>query len=294
LIYILELQGLVFFGTANRLLEQVRRRVDDPDQPAPRFVLLDFRQVDGLDASAVLSFARMKQLAQARGFVLVLTALSDPVRQRLASEICTGEDQALCHIDLDLDHGVEWCEEQLLALAIAGPDGAVAQTADEPGEPWQVDGLASLLEAIGGQAGVQGGTEGLVSISASELGEFLERREVSKGQYLIHQGDAPQGLYVLETGQVTALREGVDGSLVRLRKMGPGSIVGEMGLYLGIPAAASVVTDQPSTVYYLPAGELERMEQARPELAAALHRYVAQLLGERLARANDTLQALLD
>jgi len=39
---------------------------------ALRYMVLDFRQVSGLDASAVLSFSKMKQLAQSKNFVLVL------------------------------------------------------------------------------------------------------------------------------------------------------------------------------------------------------------------------------
>jgi SulP family sulfate permease len=76
--------------------------------------------------------------------------------------------------------------------------------------------------------------------------------------------------------------------------MGPGSVVGDMGLYLGMVASASVVADLASTIHYLSAGELERMEQTKPEMAAAFHRYIAQITGDRLARANDTLQALLE
>jgi SulP family sulfate permease len=122
----------------------------------------------------------------------------------------------------------------------------------------------------------------------------MERREVPGGAYLIHQGDAPRGVYFVDAGQVTAQRECRDGSVVRLRKMGRGSVVGEMGLYLGTVASASVVTNQPSTIYYLSAEALGHMEETEPEMAAAFHRYIAQLLGERLARANDTLQALLE
>jgi len=57
--YILELQGLIFFGTANKLLNQIRDRIDHPTSKAVRFVILDFRLVSGLDASAVLSFAKL-------------------------------------------------------------------------------------------------------------------------------------------------------------------------------------------------------------------------------------------
>jgi SulP family sulfate permease len=75
--------------------------------------------------------------------------------------------------------------------------------------------------------------------------------------------------------------------------MGPGSVVGEMGLYRDSEASASVLVNEPSTADFLSAADLLRMEEENPEIAAALHRYIALLLSERLAYANSTLQALL-
>jgi SulP family sulfate permease len=267
-LYVLELQGFIFFGTANRVLDQVRGRMADPGLPALHFVALDFRQVNGLDASAVLSFVRMKQLVQTEEIVLVFTHLTEEMKRSLSGEVLTEEDRGLWRIESDLDHGLEWCEEQMLRLA-EGEEPSV----DDRGRP----------------ADIRPGP-----IATPELKEYVERMEVPQGQYLIHQGDAPGGLYFIEAGQVTAQRECNDGSVIRLRKMGAGTVVGEMGLYLGTAASASVVTNQPSTVYYLSAEALEQMEETKPEMAAAFHRYIAQLLGERLARANDTLQALLE
>jgi CRP-like cAMP-binding protein len=130
----------------------------------------------------------------------------------------------------------------------------------------------------------------------TDLMEYLERKDVEAGHYLIRQGDVSKALYFIEAGQVTVQLEcrGDDDRVVRLRTMGAGTVVGEMGLYLERRASASVVTDQPSTFYRLSVDNLKRMEEIAPEIAAAFHRFVARVLGERLADANDTLQALLD
>jgi SulP family sulfate permease len=267
-LYILELAGFIFFGTANRLLEQVRERIGQPDLPPPRFVVLDFRQVSSLDASAVLSFAKMKQLTHARDIVLVFTHLSARVQYQLAKEVFTEGDRECWRIDVDLDHGVEWCEEQLLRIA-----EAEERASEDESRP------ASVRPE---------------SIGVTGLKVYMARMDVPEGTYLIHQGDPPGSLYFVESGQVTAQRELSDGRVLRLRKMGPGTVVGEMGLYLGAVASASVVTRQPSTIYHLSAQDLGRLEREDPKIAAALHNYIAQLLSERLARANNTLQALFE
>jgi len=53
-IFILKLQGFIFFATANALLEQIRARVIDAEQPQVRYIILDFWRVTGLDSSQTL------------------------------------------------------------------------------------------------------------------------------------------------------------------------------------------------------------------------------------------------
>jgi SulP family sulfate permease len=292
-LYVLELQGFIFFGTASRLLDRVGQRIKDPGPTHPRFLVLDFRQVRGLDASAVLSFVRIRQIAEAQGVALVLTQLSPLIRRKLAAEGLTGDEPDACRVFADLDHGVEWCEEQILRRA------ASEAAQPEVGADWRpyaaeppADRFTELLEALGGIDAATPGAAIPLSAGDTRLGAYLERVEAPKDYCLIKQGEAPQGLYFVERGLVTAFMEGEDGQQLRLRKMGPGSIVGEMGLYLALPATATVMTRQPSTLYFLPAETLRKMESEAPEVAGALHRYIAQLLGERLSRANDTIQAV--
>lgn len=269
-IYILELQGFLFFGTANNLLEQVHQRINQADLPPPHFVLLDFRLVSGLDCSAVFSFAKMRQLARRRNIALVFTHLSPLIHRQLARELFSPGDQGAWHVFPDVDRGIEWCENQMLEAL--------------KGEGHDADYM-SLLQLV---------EKALpASVCFANLMEYLERRNVGSGYYLIRQGDHPQGLYFLESGQMTVQLEHPGGPSVRLRTMGAGTVVGELGLYLGYPATASVVTDQPSTLYFLSADSLKRMEEASPEIAAALHKLIARTLGERLATMNETVEALL-
>ena len=82
-ITILRLQGYLFFGTANVLLDRVRARLNDQNLPPLRFLILDFSRVSGLDSSAVASFARICQLTEAGEVALVLTQLSADMKAQL-------------------------------------------------------------------------------------------------------------------------------------------------------------------------------------------------------------------
>lgn len=268
-LHILKLQGYIFFGTANNLFNQIRQRASDPDLEPLRFVVLDFRLVNGLDSSALNSFIRMRQWAQAQHINLVFTHLSPELRRQFEEGGYEKEDTIL-RIFPDLDHGIEYCEDQIL---IAEGTSLIERKLALPEQ---------LSEALP------------ESINIASLTDHLKRQDVPAGYTLMRQGDPPKGIYFIESGQVTAQLEREDGRTVRLRTMGAGTVVGELGLYLGYRASASVVTVQPSTIYHLSVDGLKQMEETDPEIAAAFHKFIVHLLGERLVNTNKTLNALLD
>ena len=102
----------------------------------------------------------------------------------------------------------------------------------------------------------------------------------------------PQGLYFIETGQVTIQLEDADGKVRRLQTMQAGTVVGEVGLYSGWPAPASIVIDVPTTVYCLSMENLKRLEQENPETFIIFHKFIARLLGEQVATLYATVQTL--
>jgi SulP family sulfate permease len=68
-VLVLELQGFIFFGTAGRIIKHVRSSLDK--ELKPRFVILDFRLVTGVDSSAVVLFERIALLARDQGLTLI-------------------------------------------------------------------------------------------------------------------------------------------------------------------------------------------------------------------------------
>jgi sulfate permease, SulP family len=267
-IYILELQGFIFFGTSNALLERLRARVADAEQLPVRYILLDFRRVTGLDSSAVLSFVKGKQLAEPQGITLVLTHVSARLRQQFQVGGLV-EDGQRVRIFPDLDHGLEWCEEQLLELGrittLHVPVTLRAQLADS----------------------------GFARANTARLMEFLERVDAQPGEMLIRQGDEADKLYFIERGTVSVYLEVESGERVRLQTLGLGTAVGEMGLYLGARCTASAIADSAVTAYRLTREALMEMKDKEPELAATFHEFVAHLLSERLSATTRTLTAVL-
>lgn len=266
---IYKLHGFLFFGTANRLLDQIRASLQSPEPP--RAIVFDFRMVSGLDSSTVLSFAKLRQLVRAHDTVLCFSHLSDPVARQLGREVFKGSDDPLCHVFLDLDHAVEWCENRILdALHHAG-------TALH---------LHTLRDRMADQLGS--------ADYADAFMQYLECMEVNAQHILTRQGDPPRGLFFIESGQITIQLERADAPPLRLRKMSAGTIVGEMGLYLNQPASATVITEQPSTVYHLSPDALAQLEREYPNVATAFHASMVSFMAERLTQTTRTLQTLVD
>jgi SulP family sulfate permease len=268
-LYILELQGFIFFGTAQKVLDMVRQRIDDRNLPPLRFLALDFRSVNGFDSSALFGFAKMKQLTQARRITLVFTHLSPKMQRQMKKEILQEGEKDRIQVFADLDHGIEWCEDQMMTSFESLDFGSTPSTL-----------MKQLEKALPSTA------------RAPDLMTYFEEKKAEQGEYIIRQGD-DSVLYFIETGQVTVQLECDDGKIIRLRTMRSGTVVGELGLYLDRKASASVIADEPCTLFYLSARKLKEMESNAPEIASALHKFLAGILSERLIDTNDTLQALI-
>ena len=270
-IFILRLQGFIFFGTAQKLLDQIKERLANLDLPRLHYVILDFRQVVLIDSSAVFSITRMKQLAETQNIHMVWTNLSASIQHLLEKGGLVDEADDSFIILPTLDHGLEWCENQILAVQ-------------------GVTDLTGVIETIERQ--LKRTIPDLKDVK--RMTNYLERKEVKQGEYLMHQDDQPDEMYFIEAGLVSAQLELPNGKILRLRSMRGGTTVGEMGMYLGTVRTASVVADRASIVYRLSRNALKEMEKKDPEAAALLHHWIARLLAERLADNNRTIEALLN
>jgi SulP family sulfate permease len=287
---ILELQGYVFFGTANGVYEQLKERLGAAEANPPRVVMLDFRRVSGVDASAALSFVRLKRLLRRHKALLALSHLDPAIDGQLRRDVLTPADQGLWRVFADLDHGVEWFEEQVLQSE-AGQRAAVRAQPGAVQVGQEQAGLALLFAEMGLEA--QRIDEAADQALLRLMG-YLERQELEAGQILIRQGERQENLYLLDAGKLNVEYRTEEGRAVRLATSGPGTIVGELSLYLGAPASATVTAAQPSTAYRLSSENLLRVEREDPRAAAILHRFLLKRVGQRLQSAVETVDALSD
>jgi SulP family sulfate permease len=266
-IQIMWLHSFIFFGSAHRLLLQIQEIVR-AQKGSCRSLILDFRQVLGIDSSAVMSFIKLRQIADREGFEIVLSEIPPDVSHALRVGGLLGNGENLtCRVFTNTDGALEWCEDKLLAQ-IMTRDEALSSA-----DKW-------LSREIGGEE------------MFARLASYLEVIECQAGDILIRQGDPGDSLYLLYAGRVTVILRTPEGTDLRLRSMVGHTIVGEMGLYRSLPRGASVRADQPTIAYRLSLDAMTQMEQDDPTLAYAFHKLVIRTLAARLDFANREVASL--
>ena len=271
-IYILRLQSYLFFGTANNLLDYIRQRLNNVNLPKIKFLVIDFKQIEGIDSSAVVSFIKMKQLSQKFSVSLVLTSLSPIINQQFKPykiiDLANAE-KIICYGFPDLDQGVEWCENQILEDAIFRRRRFMPLLI-------QLEEVFPLPQQV------------------SQFLNYLDNSKAESGDSLFRQGETPKEIYIIESGQVSLIRELENGQTERLGTMGEGTVIGEIGFYGHFPHECSAICDRPTRFYRLSQEVLERMEDENPRLAAACHQFISQLLAERIVQLRKRSDALLN
>jgi sulfate permease, SulP family len=269
-ILIVRLQGFLFFGTADRLRKRIQQRIERHDGNPIRYLVVDFGRVSGLDSSTVLSFRRLAQMTGPGGFVLVLCGMSETVTAAMLRGSLDG-DGAHVRFEHDLDHGLEWCENDLLHDVAPQVIGNL---------PLPVVDL--LVEVVKDRA------------LAEALLPYLERIEIAPDDKLIEQDTPSDDIYFVEQGRAAVELDANGHGKLRVATVGRGSIVGEMAFYLGKARSASVVAETPLVAWRFSAANLENLRRASPEAVIAFHRGMAGMLADRLTSTNQLVKLLAD
>lgn len=274
-IAIAELQGYLFFGTAHRLFNQLRARLGDRGIAKIRFIILDFRLVTGIDSSVTLSFHRLTRNLTETDTQLILTHLSRPLQRIWERDAGAPVDAAQVPIFGTLDHGLAWCEEQLLLTL-----GTQNLTTDS----------LSFLDMVRQALSLSGKADAHTSLAP--LLANLHRVSVASGQTIIRAGEALDGVFYVEEGEVVAQTITSDGHYITLRRMQRGAIFGEISFYTEKGASAEVVAYQPSTLYQLSRRAITELEYTSPTIALAVHRMIAGDLSRKLVQSTHALRIL--
>jgi len=261
------LRGFLFFGTANSILERIKH--DLADMGERQAVLLDFKRVTGVDISALNTFLQIKQACEEAGVRLFYSAVPMDMQLQISALEAVSFDDGLPLFFDEMDFAVEFMEEALLRRH--APDSTQRTVREQ---------LQEILD-----------NEGRVDL----IMHALERVDCVAGEILFSQGERDDGFYILESGALSAYIESEGRARHRVKKFGPGSLIGELSMF--IPSrrrTATVVADVDSVLYYLSAEVVSSDDLADSRLTSAINELIARALGMRINYMNHRLMLELE
>lgn len=249
---VVELEGPLFFGTADRISAAVEKL------PASvRYVVLDLRRVQALDASADAVLARTHARLDSQSRSLLLSGGS--------AGLAAGRTD-LPPAFPDRDRAIEWVESRILEdTGLHVEEMAI----EAPAVPW-------LL-------GMEG-EESRVFLGATEIRDLPADAEV------FHQGDRGRELFFLLSGRLSICIDAGKGNVIRVATFLPGNMFGEMAFIDGGARTASAVCDVPCRVLALSPAGLERLSAEAPEVVAHLYAALALEISGRLRNTDQMLR----
>jgi glutaminase len=254
-IVVFELQGDLFFSSAERLYRTVAGELGDASH-----VVFDCRRVGAVDDASLIVLRVLAEELAAQGRPLLVTDVDDDH----ALAILGGSAFA------DVDAALEWCEDLLL-----GATGSAAGDDDSPG---------SLSEQ-----------ELMAGMSPRELDAIERMTEVLKlgaGELVFTEGDDSDAVYFLLGGRVRVRLPLGAGREQRLATLGPGVAFGEMAFLDEARRSADVVAETDAVVARLPIDDFRLLADEHPGITERFAVNMVRNLSGRLRRANDQVRRL--
>ena len=254
LVRVFRLRGYIFFGSAYPLVERIRHSLRK--DPPPACVLLDFSAVAGIDFSAMNVLCTFVRTAQADGARVVLSAASEPLKDRLSRDLPPAVHDALL-LEPDADRALERCED--IVIAARRPDSS------------NESALRSLLlERVSGDMERHLDRQIVFEELVDDLRDWLEPREYDTGETLVPIGGPLQGLQLLMTGRASVY----DSTGARMFQCGPGDALEPRGAFGAHAATAATVADEPCRTMLLTAATRRWLEEHEPQLLLKLYGYI--------------------
>ncbi len=127
--------------------------------------------------------------------------------------------------------------------------------------------------------------EGLAADELSLLAMRCSQVRLEAGARVFREGDAADGLYVVESGAVSIVREAVGQPVQRIARLGPGGFFGEMGLLDDGMRSSTAVVSEAARLLHVRKEHLLALLKERPLLAVKLRIAIIRRHGHNVASA---------
>ena len=269
-IVIFELRGNLFFGTTDRLIDEL-----GPTLNGPNWVILHLRKVTHIDLTAVKLLQQVANRLHKHGGLLLFCELH--------AESGVGEDfeQALRLISdkrsnapvrtfNGRDEALEFAENALLEIL------DFTRTRIDEAVPLASNAIVGYLNTI----------------QIDVLAQHLQARHLAQGANLFTEGESGDELYLVMCGQVDIQLRTTAHHYKRLAVYGAGSFFGELALLKQGPRAAHAVAAAPTDLLVLSYTAFDAIKRHEAALAIALLSAICDTLVNNQRWSTRELQRL--
>ncbi len=265
-IRVVEIQGSLFFGTADRFGREIEKVAVDC-----RHLILNMRRVHDIDPTGALVLMQTMRRLGERGIHTAIAAVSVAGRRgSVMTRAGVGTVVPLEYWFEDVDRALEHAEN------IELKNGWPNQQSEE-------ELPVSAMDICNGMSAAE----------SAMLESYLQREVLPAGTALFREGDPGDRLYLLAQGEITVSVKlsGKEGRNYRLGTYCPGVILGEMAVVEGRPRSADADTLSNCVLHMLDGPTLEKMRLENPALHSHFMHNLTRQLAVRLRNTTLELRA---
>jgi SulP family sulfate permease len=266
---IIELQGSLFFGTADQLYMSL-----EPELKTRDFLILDMRRIQTVDVTAAHLLEQVKDmLAERKGF-LIFSQIppnlpSGRDLQQYFNQVGLLHSDSPVRIFSTLDDALEWVEDRIIHDAALLKDEEIAL------ELHEVELFAGRKEQ-----------------TLAALEQCMEKRSVAKGETIFLRGDSGDELFLIRRGAVRLVLPLSARQSHHLGTFGRGAFFGEMAFLDGAVRSADAVAFVDTELYVLSRRAFDIFAEEHKKLGLRLMEGIASVLASRLRYTNAELRVL--
>jgi MFS superfamily sulfate permease-like transporter len=263
-ILVLELQGPLFFGSA----EVLSREIDALTADNTRSVIIDARRVTEVDATGAQILAEIAGTLAQNGRALAIALARKSEAGARLHEAGVTETIGSERVFDDVDRAIEWAEDNLL-------HGSRSIELRQEISFGDVDLLRALTH------------DEIAAVTS-----HVRRKDYRAGEENFRQGDLGNELFIVMSGRASAYLLQQEGGRIRLATFSPGTVFGELAILDAGPRSASVVADENVVCCVLHAADFDDLSKKEPAVAIKILSGLGRELSGRLRRANTTIHQL--
>ncbi len=266
---VVELQGSIFFGTANQLYTAL-----EPELKTRDYVILDLRRVQTIDVTAVHMLDQVKDMLSEHNGFLILSQLPQNLPSGRDMEQYFGQvglvrPESPVRVFGELDEALEWVEDHVIAAA------ALEKNEEQALDLHEIE----LFKSRKAQ-----------TLTAFE--QSMEQRAYRAGEKIFARGDNGDELFLIRRGAVRIMLPITDKQSHHLGTFGRGAFFGEMAFLDGDPRSADAIAFTDTELYVLSRKTFDAVAEDHKKLALGLMEGLASVLASRLRYTNAELRAL--